>query len=160
MFHYLSAFACKTMICSWRVLNGQLDKFSGGVSVTFFWPASTRACCQALCKKKGGREELGLPDPRDCMLTLVMNMQALQPVVSRIQQSCGVKMLSARCLAPHVAALALQAPKATHAHPSVVKVENLEPPMFHVANKLEWPAGNSPCMPHSYTAHLLLQPGR
>ena len=40
MFHYLSAFACKTRVCSWRVLSGQLDNpASCGFSVTFFWPA-------------------------------------------------------------------------------------------------------------------------
>jgi len=39
-----------------------------------------------LQRRKGGREDLGLPDPRDCVLTLVMNMQALQPVASMIRQ--------------------------------------------------------------------------
>ena len=39
MFHYLSAFACKTRVCSWRVLEWTARQSSGGFSVTFFWPA-------------------------------------------------------------------------------------------------------------------------
>ena len=50
--------------------------------------------------------------------------------------SCGVKMLTAHCSAPHVATCK-QALKATYAHPSLFKVENLEPSKFLVANKTQ-----------------------
>ena len=46
-----------------------------------------------LQRRKGRREDLGLPDPRDCVLTLVMNMQALQPVVSRIRQPFVLQLM-------------------------------------------------------------------
>jgi len=48
--------------------------------------------------------------------------------------SCGVKMLTAHCSAPHVAKQAL---KATYARPLTFKVENLEPSKFLVANKTQ-----------------------
>ena len=96
MFHYLSAFAFKTRVCSWRVLSGQLDNPVVAFPSPLFDQLQTRRLNLLpilLQRRKGRREDLGLPDPRDCVLTLVMNMQALQPVVSRIRQPFVLQLM-------------------------------------------------------------------
>jgi len=62
-------------------------------------------------------------------------------IACSVQWSCGVKMSSAHCLAPHVAVLlALQA---LHAHPSIFKFEILSHPSSSWQIELKWPARNS-----------------
>ena len=64
---------------------------------------------------------------------------------------CGVKILNAHCLGPHVAAVALQTPKALHTHSSIFSVEDLVQ-----SYKLEWPARNSHARnPHSEKPNAL-----
>ena len=66
--------------------------------------------------------------------------------------SCGVKVLSAYSSATHVAAQSLQAKKASHAHPSVFKVENLTLSSWLI--KLEQPSENLHSRkPHARNPH-------
>ena len=125
-----------------------------GIRTVYLHHAS-RACCMCRCGLTGAckcgdsESECGACQPRSlfhctCSCSSIVNHDSsthsypsLIPGPDQLfivcsVWSCGVKMLTAHCSAPHVAKQAL---KATYARPSIFKVENLEPSKFLVANK-------------------------